>query len=299
MKDEMMYMIEKLKNDILSYIDFIKKEYELDLSVHIKMNFWKYYSFITPHNIHTNTYCSFVKNNANQIISCLHQQHKVYERCKDGAFYGTCYAGVYEYVYPIRYYNKILGSINISGYRLDTNSNYSKILHFSKKYNIDYNLLLSKYHEGLSIDLPKKDFLNTIIFMLANSFELLNIYLQREYRIFETQLSDDSTLYNKIMWFLSENYNSKITLADLSAFCHCSKSQISHIFKSTSGMSINMYLNNLRIEQAKRILRLTDAPIYQVSSSVGIPDPNYFSFLFREQCGMSPKEFRINGDRKL
>jgi two-component system response regulator YesN len=46
------------------------------------------------------------------------------------------------------------------------------------------------------------------------------------------------------------------------------------------------------MDAAKDLLRSTDLKAFEVAEKVGYSDPNYFSFSFRKQVGISPKEYR-------
>ena len=45
-------------------------------------------------------------------------------------------------------------------------------------------------------------------------------------------------------------------------------------------------------EAAARLLRETDEKTYRVAERTGYADPNYFSYVFKKQFGLSPSKFR-------
>jgi YesN/AraC family two-component response regulator len=55
------------------------------------------------------------------------------------------------------------------------------------------------------------------------------------------------------------------------------------------------YLNRYRIEIAKRLLTDTGKSINDIARLVGIPDESYFSRIFRQHAGKTPKAFRGSG----
>ena len=71
-------------------------------------------------------------------------------------------------------------------------------------------------------------------------------------------------------------------------------SYLSRVFKQNTGMSFREYVNNQRIEQARKLLDDPDAKAYEVGVRVGIEDPNYFSTLFKKYAGMTIKQYRAN-----
>ena len=92
--------------------------------------------------------------------------------------------------------------------------------------------------------------------------------------------------------FLDENYASKITLEGLCSQFYISKYYLTHSFKDRFGMSINSYLTNVRITHAKQMLRFSDLTVEEIAGKVGIPDPAYFSRLFKEVEGVAPSRYR-------
>ncbi|MNG37452.1 HTH-type transcriptional regulator YesS [compost metagenome] len=57
-------------------------------------------------------------------------------------------------------------------------------------------------------------------------------------------------------------------------------------------MTYGQYLMHIRMESAKELLRTTERKAFEIADLVGFADPNYFSFCFKKQVGISPKEYR-------
>lgn len=69
-------------------------------------------------------------------------------------------------------------------------------------------------------------------------------------------------------------------------------SYLSSLFKKETGMTLTDYVNESRINTAKRLLKSTTLSIQAIAASVGIPDIHYFTRLFRRETGFSPREYR-------
>lgn len=95
-----------------------------------------------------------------------------------------------------------------------------------------------------------------------------------------------------IKGYLDQNYQKKITLDQLSEMFYINKFYLSKIFSEQYGVTINRYLLELRITQAKRLLRFTSLPIEKIAVECGIPDSNYFARIFRKVEGIAPGEYR-------
>lgn len=92
--------------------------------------------------------------------------------------------------------------------------------------------------------------------------------------------------------FMWGNYTRRITLDEIAGHVHLNPQYLSVLFKRETGESVVDYLTNLRIEQAKTVLKESTLPINEIARSIGYDDPDYFSRVFRRRCGMSPRQYR-------
>jgi transcriptional regulator GlxA family with amidase domain len=63
-------------------------------------------------------------------------------------------------------------------------------------------------------------------------------------------------------------------------------------FKLATGLTLIDYMQNLRIEEAKRLLESTDRAADEISADVGYEDPSFFRRLFRRRTGLAPRQYR-------
>ncbi|MBQ4145056.1 MAG: AraC family transcriptional regulator, partial [Clostridia bacterium] len=68
--------------------------------------------------------------------------------------------------------------------------------------------------------------------------------------------------------------------------------QISYIFKGYSGKSVMEYYNNLKIQEAKRLLRYGSKSISQISDMLKFSCIHSFSRAFKKAVGVSPSEYK-------
>lgn len=64
------------------------------------------------------------------------------------------------------------------------------------------------------------------------------------------------------------------------------------IFKKETGDSFIGYLTVYRMERAAQLLVETNEKSYIIARNVGYSDPNYFSYVFKRQYGVSPSKYR-------
>lgn len=92
--------------------------------------------------------------------------------------------------------------------------------------------------------------------------------------------------------YLDSHYREKITLDALAERFYINKFYLTRVFKEQFGQSVTNYLVQLRITQAKRMLRFTDNSIESIAQECGLSDANYFSRLFKKVEGVPPGEYR-------
>lgn len=66
-------------------------------------------------------------------------------------------------------------------------------------------------------------------------------------------------------------------------------------FKKYTKKTLNDYLTEVRIANAKILLKDNRKKLYEIATSVGFTDANYFSTLFKKITGMTPSEYKERG----
>lgn len=92
--------------------------------------------------------------------------------------------------------------------------------------------------------------------------------------------------------YVNDHYSEKITKVDLANVAACSVPGLYRIFQRHMHMSVNNYINKIRLEKASVLLEGSSCTITEISNMVGFDDPIYFSRLFKKYYGMSPKTYR-------
>jgi two-component system response regulator YesN len=99
-------------------------------------------------------------------------------------------------------------------------------------------------------------------------------------------------ILRKAIDYIHEHYNEQVTLNEVAENIYVSTYYISRMFKKELGKSFVDYLNDVRIEKAKELLKDVKYKTYEVAEMVGISDPHYFSKLFKKYSGMTPSEYK-------
>lgn len=110
--------------------------------------------------------------------------------------------------------------------------------------------------------------------------------------VFGREEAPESYHMERARKYILTNYARDLSLADLAVFLELNPNYVSTLFHRECGMPFSQYLRTVRIEQACRLLRETTEKVYLIGEKVGYPDPVHFSRVFREETGLTPKEYR-------
>ena len=96
----------------------------------------------------------------------------------------------------------------------------------------------------------------------------------------------------QMLSFIHENYQSDITLDDISRHIHICKSECCRVFKGYMKESLFEYLLKYRIEKSIPDVLEGKLTMTETALRAGFTDPNYFSKVFHKIKGCSPRAYR-------
>ncbi|PFM60203.1 AraC family transcriptional regulator [Bacillus cereus] len=97
---------------------------------------------------------------------------------------------------------------------------------------------------------------------------------------------------NQITEYIQKHYFDALTLDLLAEMCHGSPYHLQRTFKKIVGISPIEYIQQFRITKATEYLSHTNKSIMEISTAVGIENPEYFATLFKKKTGFTPTEYR-------
>jgi two-component system response regulator YesN len=97
----------------------------------------------------------------------------------------------------------------------------------------------------------------------------------------------------KVIDYIEHHYHEDLKIEALGKLFHYSSNYLGKQLKKETNKSFNCFLDDLRIEEAQKLLSKPELKIYEISQKVGYNDPDYFTAKFKKLTGISPKEFRI------
>lgn len=124
-------------------------------------------------------------------------------------------------------------------------------------------------------------------------FECLRMF-QREHieKTVESRENERVRPVRKAKEYIQNHYGEPLTLEEVSEEVGLSPNYFSVLFKKTQGEGFARYLINVRIEQAKLLLRETNYPIVEICRKVGYNDLKHFTQTFEKITDVKPSTYR-------
>ena len=103
----------------------------------------------------------------------------------------------------------------------------------------------------------------------------------------------------KAIFFINENYHSSITSKQIANQSNISQSYLNKLFKDAFAMTVNEYLNKLRIERSKKLIEQSNLSLTEIYKLIGLNSKQSFNRHFLRYNNMSPSEYRKNARYKM
>ena len=159
------------------------------------------------------------------------------------------------------------------------------------------NLILNLYWNGLDEEKRKDIIIEEIVdFSRVQDIDIFEKNILYQIRQFLSKLRYHQPIYSeavgKMIEYVENRYQESVSLDELAEYVHMNRTYVSHLFKKETGDTLNNFLLQMRLKQAKKLLLGSKDSIQVICEQVGIPDSAYFSKVFKKQMGLSPLEFR-------
>jgi AraC-like DNA-binding protein/ligand-binding sensor protein len=288
---------------LASYLEFVCQTYQLQIC------FKDFVGFIAvdkdldkvlqPFMAHTNPYCMSIKSDKTLYThKCRVFKKPIAQKCIKLAkpFYGVCHAGVSEYIIPIKNAEQCIGAICVGIFKTDHRLAEYLVKRTCRNSTLQGEQIFEKYQQLLCEPPPD-------LAVIANHLQIVAEYLgniftkakstHMEFKFVKKLYnSRENSILAHTLEYIKQNYAEPITVNQIAGFCYCSETYINHIFKKRMGTNIKMYINIIRVEQAKNLLVNTNQNIANIALKVGFNDPNYFTRVFTATSGESPTEYK-------
>lgn len=267
---------------LIRYLEGIKKEYGLRVIIKDFVGFLNkepaLFSYFQDFYIHQNPYCMCIKGK--KWDKCIGTKDKLQNRLekKPQSFYGSCHAGVGEYIIPIVHHtaeSKIIGALCVGGF-----------------YDEERNIECKEYKEAFTKNSYTIEEIEDKVEVVSEYITML--YRERIDKILQSEIVSSKSgnyVISHAIAYIKNNVYRNVSLDEISEFCHCSHSYLSHHFKDATGLTIKAFAHELRIKEAKELLIKSHKNVSEISEQLGYSDSNYFTKVFKDSVGVSPRNF--------
>ncbi|MGU8378882.1 response regulator transcription factor [Clostridium perfringens] len=142
----------------------------------------------------------------------------------------------------------------------------------------------------------KPDKIMEIVDDIIDKIENNSIELGDKNHIDEKYLDRNCTnevnIVDKVSKYIDDNMDKMLKLEELASICSLSPGYFSRVFKKETGKTVITYINEKKVERAKKLLKESKDPIINISLDLGFDDCGYFIRVFKKITGLTPKAFR-------
>ncbi|WP_458462730.1 response regulator [Paenibacillus sp.] len=138
--------------------------------------------------------------------------------------------------------------------------------------------LAQQSHEGWNLRILKNAFLIALE--------------EAEHYISHLRIEQSKGDISKIKRYIDAHYTENINLKSIAALFYMNPVYLGRLFRKSYNQYFNDYLLNVRIHEAKKLLRQTDLRMYEVAARVGFQNADYFVTQFEKLVKLSPTEYR-------
>jgi len=108
-------------------------------------------------------------------------------------------------------------------------------------------------------------------------------------------VTQHSSMIQKAIACIEADLSADLGLSTLAVQLNVNASYLSALFRKETGKTVTEYVNEKRMQEGAHLLRSTRLQVQTIAQHCGISDVNYFSKLFKKYYGMTPKQFRAEG----
>ena len=109
---------------------------------------------------------------------------------------------------------------------------------------------------------------------------------------YEQEIKRTFSVVEKVENYIHDHYKENITREHIADSLFMTPEYLAKLYKRKTGRTIKDYINQYRIEQAKKLLQNGEQNIGDVAGDVGFENFSYFSTVFKKYEGISPGEYR-------
>lgn len=148
---------------------------------------------------------------------------------------------------------------------------------------------LEHLHARIFRELAKRHHLANLISASGKLYDLFAYLLSERQGI---EASPASLQLNQAIAYMEAHVHEPLTLKAIARAAGLSVSRFSYLFKEAEGVSPIAWFSQLKMQQAARYLLSSPLSVSETARKMGYDDPYYFSRIFKQTMGKSPREYR-------
>ena len=277
-------MNQKLCDDIKNYIHFLEDAGYIIVLTFVSKSAKKCFLPLIQYDFHPIQICNYLKKTPATKGKCVRSKDLFCKKEIQNPCYTCCYAGVEEYIIPVRWEGELLAYIHISGYRGRLPISSRLMQRTAKRCDDDFYKEYNRLSERIPSEEKVQAFTRPLCYMLIDFY--------RSSRGETAQANVNNSLYLKALKLIYEDEASILTCRDLAKKMNYSESYLRYLFKKEGNVSVQTKINQIRLEKAKRLLSISGESVTGIAFLLGFSDSNYFSVCFKKYTGVSPREYR-------
>jgi len=235
-------------------------------------------SNLIPYTENTgNSFCTKVQKHLGYAAlaeQCCKCKKKLLEQCKKSGelVWHICHNGLFFAMMPIVKGVNVVAFLSLGPLRVDD----------------------SQIPEEITDDSLKRLYENLPCFSENKLIDLKHVLAHLVFSV-NFQTEDDDTLIKQIISYIHMNIHRNLRLSDLCGTFQLSKNHLYKLFAENMNITVNEYIIQCRVKQAKKLLKETENDICVIAENMGFKNPSYFSNFFKKHTGMTPGQYQKKG----
>lgn len=138
---------------------------------------------------------------------------------------------------------------------------------------------------------------------LMSSYEgltKLSVQMTLDYarKVADLQCGEHSRkLIREARQYILEHIHTRITTEELAQALGRNRSYLCAYFKEETGMTVNQYINRIKMDEARRLLRFSKKSLGAIAEQLGYSTQSYFQNVFKRTVGVTPMDYRSSNTR--
>jgi len=266
--------------EIQKMMDLLSNLFSIRTSFIYAIDQKQYIKEIAGKNGDYQEYCVLIqKELKHRCIACDRDKFREASSKKKPILY-QCYNGLYEMFLPLFIENYLVGYLHFGQVRAE--DKFDTIAENFTLYEHSELAALQRSYNDMEIIPKEKLMLISEVFQKFSELILKNKFV-------ELRKAQPEYYLKK---YIEENLSKSITIQSAAIFIKRSTSYVTHRFREIYGESFHDYLNKLRIEKAKNLLK--HHTIDHTFPICGFKNRYHFSKVFKKKVGITPRKFQLS-----